>query len=112
MQILLCMIDRKFVHLLLVSRSHVSEVDLIVLTRSSSCACVQLQVTGLRGGDGAIKTSYRLLGAASLLQLLITVALQLNSFRQKQRARQEWRRYRKLRCVSDPNCTRTSKVSV
>lgn len=59
----------------------------------------QLHATGLRGGDGTIRNSYRLLGAASLLQLLITVALQLSNFRQKQRARQEWRLCRKLRYV-------------
>lgn len=55
-----------------------------------------LHATGPRGGDGTIRNSYRLLGAASLLQLLITVALQLSNFRQKQRARQEWRLCRKL----------------
>ncbi|XP_034733696.1 peroxisome biogenesis factor 10 [Etheostoma cragini] len=55
-----------------------------------------LRVTGLSGEDGAIRTSYRLLGAVSLLQLVLTVALQLNTFRQKQRARQEWKVHRSL----------------
>lgn len=64
-------------------------------------ACVQLHVAGLRGDDRTIRSSYRLLGAASLLQLLVTVALQINSFRQKQRARQEWRLCRTLRYGSE-----------
>ncbi|XP_032375747.1 peroxisome biogenesis factor 10 isoform X1 [Etheostoma spectabile] len=55
-----------------------------------------LRVTGLSGKDGTIRTSYRLLGAVSLLQLLVTVGLQLNAFRQKQRARQEWKLHRNL----------------
>ncbi|XP_068453870.1 peroxisome biogenesis factor 10 [Clinocottus analis] len=55
-----------------------------------------LRVMGLGSDDGTVRTSYRLLGALSLLQLLITVCLQLNSFRQKQRARQEWKLYRNL----------------
>lgn len=52
---------------------------------------------GLNSDDVTIRSSYRLLGALSLLQLLITVCLQLNNFRQKQRARQEWKLYRTLR---------------
>lgn len=55
-----------------------------------------LRVTGLDGDDGSIRSSYRLLGAVSLLQLLVTVGLQLNNFRQRQRARQEWKLYRNL----------------
>uniref|UniRef100_UPI0037E83910 peroxisome biogenesis factor 10 isoform X2 n=1 Tax=Semicossyphus pulcher TaxID=241346 RepID=UPI0037E83910 len=55
-----------------------------------------LRVMGLTGEDGTIRSSYRLLGALSLLQLLITVCLQLNNFRQRQRARQEWKLYRTL----------------
>ncbi|XP_041859000.1 peroxisome biogenesis factor 10 [Melanotaenia boesemani] len=55
-----------------------------------------LRVMGLGGDDATIRTSYRLLGVVSLLQLLVTVSLQLNNFRQRQRARQEWKLYRKL----------------
>lgn len=55
-----------------------------------------LRVMGLNSDDGTIRSSYRLLGAVSLFQLLITVCLQLNNFRQRQRARQEWRLYRDL----------------
>lgn len=55
-----------------------------------------LRVTGMNGDDGTIRSSYRLLGAVSLLQLFITVCLQLNNFRQRQRARQEWKLYRSL----------------
>ncbi|KAM6981553.1 peroxisome biogenesis factor 10 [Tautogolabrus adspersus] len=55
-----------------------------------------LRVKGQDGDDGPISSSYRLLGAVSLLQLLITVCLQLNNFRQRQRARQEWKLYRNL----------------
>ncbi|KAF3859941.1 hypothetical protein F7725_000196, partial [Dissostichus mawsoni] len=55
-----------------------------------------LRVTGLQGDDSTIRSSYRLLGALSLLQLLITVSLQLNNYRKKQRARQEWQLHRNL----------------
>lgn len=55
---------------------------------------------GLNSDDGTIRSSYRLLGAVSLFQLLITVCLQLNNFRQRQRARQEWRLYRDLRYMT------------
>ncbi|XP_029995740.1 peroxisome biogenesis factor 10 [Sphaeramia orbicularis] len=46
--------------------------------------------------NSGIRTSYRLLGAVSLLQLLITLCLQINNFRQRQRARHEWKLYRNL----------------
>ncbi|XP_054465514.1 peroxisome biogenesis factor 10 [Anoplopoma fimbria] len=55
-----------------------------------------LRVMGPGSDDVTIRSSYRLLGALSLLQLIVTVSLQLNSFRQKQRARQEWKLYRNL----------------
>lgn len=54
------------------------------------------RVMGLSSDDVTIRSSYRLLGVVSLLQLLITMCLQLNNFRQKQRARQEWKLYRTL----------------
>ncbi|XP_071331185.1 peroxisome biogenesis factor 10 [Trachinotus anak] len=64
-----------------------------------------LRVMGLNSSsDGTIRSSYRLLGALSLLQLLITMSLQLNNFRQRQRARQEWKLYRNL----SPQRTRSS----
>ncbi|XP_037335288.1 peroxisome biogenesis factor 10 isoform X3 [Pungitius pungitius] len=63
-----------------------------------------LRVVALSRDDGTIRSSYRLLGALSLLQLLITVCLQFNSFRQKQRARHEWKLYRSL----SPQRTHTS----
>ncbi|XP_041129063.1 peroxisome biogenesis factor 10-like isoform X2 [Polyodon spathula] len=55
-----------------------------------------LRVRGLPGDDRAVRTSYKLLGAVSVLQLALTVALQINNFRQRQRARQEWKQYRNL----------------
>ncbi|XP_059188362.1 peroxisome biogenesis factor 10 [Centropristis striata] len=48
-----------------------------------------LPVRGPSSDDGTIRTSYRLLGLLSLLQILITVCLQLNNYRQKHRARTE-----------------------
>lgn len=53
-----------------------------------------LRLMGPSGDDGAIRTSYRLLGALSLLQLLLTVLLQLHNFRRRQRSRGEWRVHR------------------
>ncbi|XP_044065890.1 peroxisome biogenesis factor 10 isoform X2 [Siniperca chuatsi] len=64
-----------------------------------------LGVMGLNSDDGTIRSSYRLLGTVSLLQLLITVSLQLNNFRQRQRARQEWKLYRNLRTRTRPKDT-------
>ncbi|KAM3872424.1 peroxisome biogenesis factor 10-like [Diretmus argenteus] len=55
-----------------------------------------LRVMGRSGDERSIRTSYRLLGAVSLLQLIITVALHINNSRQRQRARQEWKLYRNL----------------
>ncbi|XP_006804329.1 peroxisome biogenesis factor 10 isoform X1 [Neolamprologus brichardi] len=55
-----------------------------------------MRVVGLNSNDSTVGSSYRLLGVMSLLQLLITVCLQLNNFRQRQRARQEWSLHRKL----------------
>ncbi|KAM3617047.1 uncharacterized protein V6R79_001657 [Siganus canaliculatus] len=60
-----------------------------------------LRAMGLRSDDRTIRSSYRLLGVMSLLQLLITVSLQFKNFRQRQRARQEWKFYRNL----SPQCT-------
>ncbi|XP_038863713.1 peroxisome biogenesis factor 10 isoform X1 [Salvelinus namaycush] len=55
-----------------------------------------LRVRGVTGDDGDIRSSYRLLGMISLMQLALTLALQLNNLRQRQRARQEWRQHRNL----------------
>ncbi|XP_013880183.1 peroxisome biogenesis factor 10 [Austrofundulus limnaeus] len=56
-----------------------------------------LRVMGPSGvDDSSIRRSYLLLGVFSVLQLLVSVVLQVHSFRQRQRARQEWRVYRKL----------------
>ncbi|MGH0151855.1 UNVERIFIED_CONTAM: hypothetical protein FKN15_077044 [Acipenser sinensis] len=72
-----------------------------------------LRVRGLPGDDRAVRTSYKLLGAVSLLQLALTVALQINNFRQRQRARQEWKQYRNLASSGssslDPLAARTSR---
>ncbi|KAA0713536.1 Peroxisome biogenesis factor 10 [Triplophysa tibetana] len=44
-----------------------------------------------------IRKSYGVLGALSLLQLLITLTLQLKNLRQRQRARHQWTQHRNLR---------------
>lgn len=55
-----------------------------------------LRVGHVSGDDPWIRTSYRLLGALSLLQLGITLTLQFNNLRQRQRARQQWKQHRNL----------------
>ncbi|XP_051027651.1 peroxisome biogenesis factor 10 [Acomys russatus] len=55
-----------------------------------------LRTRRLPGEDLRARTSYRLLGLVSLLHLALSVGLQLYSFRQKQRARKEWRLHRNL----------------
>lgn len=52
--------------------------------------------------DTRARESYRLLGFISLLHLALSVGLQLYGFRQRQRARREWKLHRGLshrRCV-------------
>uniref|UniRef100_A0A8C8VHF8 RING-type E3 ubiquitin transferase n=1 Tax=Pelusios castaneus TaxID=367368 RepID=A0A8C8VHF8_9SAUR len=55
-----------------------------------------LHVSGLPGDDQSIRSSYKLLGIVSLLHLVLTVGVQIYSFQQRQRARQEWKLHRNL----------------
>ncbi|XP_048066715.1 peroxisome biogenesis factor 10 [Megalobrama amblycephala] len=55
-----------------------------------------LRVGNASGDDPRISNSYRLLGALSLLQLGVTLTLQFNNLKQRQRARQEWKQHRNL----------------
>ncbi|XP_030768437.1 peroxisome biogenesis factor 10 isoform X3 [Rhinopithecus roxellana] len=56
----------------------------------------KLRVRSLPGEDLRARVSYRLLGVVSLLHLVLSVGLQLYGFRQRQRARKEWRLHRGL----------------
>ncbi|XP_068772082.1 peroxisome biogenesis factor 10 isoform X3 [Struthio camelus] len=51
---------------------------------------------GLQGEDQSIRSSYKFLGIISLLHLLLTIGVQMYSFKQRQRARQEWKLHRNL----------------
>ncbi|XP_005996644.2 peroxisome biogenesis factor 10 isoform X2 [Latimeria chalumnae] len=55
-----------------------------------------LRVRGLPRDDRGIRSIYKFLGLVSLLQLVLMTFLQLNSFHQRQRARQEWKQHRNL----------------
>ncbi|XP_062961115.1 peroxisome biogenesis factor 10 isoform X1 [Cynocephalus volans] len=55
-----------------------------------------LHVRHLPGEDLRARASYRLLGLVSLLHVALSVGLQLYGFRQRQRARKEWRLHRHL----------------
>ncbi|TSL97301.1 Peroxisome biogenesis factor 10 [Bagarius yarrelli] len=66
-----------------------------------------LRVQGISVEDKGIRNSYRLLGCVSLLQLAITLALQFNNLRQRQRARHEWTQHRNL--PSSPQEASTSR---
>ncbi|NXC47277.1 PEX10 factor, partial [Penelope pileata] len=55
-----------------------------------------LHFGGLQREDQSIRSSYRFLGIISLFHLLLTIAVQIHSFKQKQRARQEWKLHRNL----------------
>ncbi|XP_038629732.1 peroxisome biogenesis factor 10 [Scyliorhinus canicula] len=57
-----------------------------------------LCVRGLFSDSVGLRRNYELLGKVSLLQLVLTVAVQVNSYRQRQRARQEWKLHRNLPC--------------
>ncbi|CAF90846.1 unnamed protein product, partial [Tetraodon nigroviridis] len=69
-----------------------------------------LHATGLNpNSDGSIRSSYRLLGMASLVQLLITACLQFSSYRLRQRSNQDWGFLRKL--STHHKSSSTSRVS-
>ncbi|XP_008938320.1 PREDICTED: peroxisome biogenesis factor 10, partial [Merops nubicus] len=55
-----------------------------------------LHFGGPQEEDQSIRSSYKLLGIISLFHLLLTISVQLYSFKQKQRARQEWKLHRSL----------------
>ncbi|KAG1968701.1 peroxisome biogenesis factor 10 [Pimephales promelas] len=55
-----------------------------------------LRVGNVSGDDPKISNGYRLLGALSVLQLGVTLTLQFNNLKQRQRARQEWKQHRNL----------------
>ncbi|XP_067873270.1 peroxisome biogenesis factor 10 [Heterodontus francisci] len=62
-----------------------------------------LCVRGLFSDGAGIRQSYKLLGKVSLLQLALTIAMQVNSYRQRRRARQEWILHRNLPCSRNPS---------
>ncbi|NWX04180.1 PEX10 factor, partial [Caloenas nicobarica] len=55
-----------------------------------------LHFGGLQGEDQNIRSSYKFLGIISLFHLLLTIGVQMYSFKQRQRARQEWKLHRNL----------------
>ncbi|XP_027584565.1 peroxisome biogenesis factor 10 [Pipra filicauda] len=55
-----------------------------------------LHFGGLQGEDQSVRTSYKFLGIISLFHLLLTIGVQVYSFKQRQRARQEWKLHRNL----------------
>lgn len=57
---------------------------------------MQLRFGGVQAEDQSIRSSYKFLGIISLFHLLLTISVQMYSFKQKQRARQEWKLHRSL----------------
>uniref|UniRef100_A0A8C3C469 RING-type E3 ubiquitin transferase n=1 Tax=Cairina moschata TaxID=8855 RepID=A0A8C3C469_CAIMO len=55
-----------------------------------------LRFGGVQAEDQSIRSSYKFLGIISLFHLLLTISVQMYSFKQKQRARQEWKLHRSL----------------
>ncbi|NWS17549.1 PEX10 factor, partial [Pachyramphus minor] len=55
-----------------------------------------LHFGGLQVEDQSVLSSYKFLGVISLFHLLLTIGVQMYSFKQKQRARQEWKLHRNL----------------
>ncbi|XP_066500620.1 peroxisome biogenesis factor 10 [Hoplias malabaricus] len=70
-----------------------------------------LRVQGIAGDDRVIRNSYRFLGVVSLMQLAITLTLQFNNLRQRQRARQEWKQHRNLPSSPQVARSQTSRAS-
>ncbi|XP_007943624.1 peroxisome biogenesis factor 10 [Orycteropus afer afer] len=50
------------------------------------------------GDELRARATYKVLGAISLLHLVLSIGVQLYSFKQRQRARKEWRLHRRLSC--------------
>ncbi|NWS69558.1 PEX10 factor, partial [Crotophaga sulcirostris] len=67
-----------------------------------------LRFGGVQGDDQSIRTSYRFLGIISLFHLLLTIGVQLYSFKQRQRARQEWKLHRNLAHQKNTTTERTT----
>ncbi|XP_026124650.1 peroxisome biogenesis factor 10-like [Carassius auratus] len=57
---------------------------------------MEAETGNVSGDDPWISNSYRQLRALFLLQLGITLTLQFNNLRQRQRARQQWKQHRNL----------------
>ncbi|MEE6483835.1 hypothetical protein FKM82_013667 [Ascaphus truei] len=55
-----------------------------------------LRVRGSFGDDQLVRQSYSLLGAVSLLHLMLLVGIQLHSFQQRQEAQQKWKLHRRM----------------
>ncbi|NXM75793.1 PEX10 factor, partial [Serilophus lunatus] len=55
-----------------------------------------LHFGGVQAEEQSIRSSYRFLGVISLLHLLLTLGVQVQGLRQRQRARQEWQLHRSL----------------
>ncbi|XP_069730567.1 peroxisome biogenesis factor 10 [Phaenicophaeus curvirostris] len=55
-----------------------------------------LRFGGAQGDNQSIQTSYKCLGIISLFHLLLTIGVQMYNFKQRQRARQEWKLHRNL----------------
>ncbi|XP_077577609.1 peroxisome biogenesis factor 10 [Stigmatopora nigra] len=91
-------------HRIHIALFYISGVFYQLSKRTSSIS--YLRVSGLQNDDSTIRSSYRLLGAVSVIQLLVTVYLQLNNFRHRQRARQEWTLCRNL--ASSPQQSQNS----
>ncbi|XP_077693638.1 peroxisome biogenesis factor 10 isoform X2 [Eretmochelys imbricata] len=66
------------------------------LQSNGLCGRTLLRAPGLPGDDQSVRSSYKLLGIVSLLHLVLTVGVQIYSFQQRQRARQEWKLHRNL----------------
>ncbi|XP_073172950.1 peroxisome biogenesis factor 10 isoform X3 [Lepidochelys kempii] len=66
------------------------------LQSNGLCSRTLLRAPGLPGDDQSVRSSYKLLGIVSLLHLVLTVGVQIYSFQQRQRARQEWKLHRNL----------------
>ncbi|XP_014799383.1 PREDICTED: peroxisome biogenesis factor 10 isoform X2 [Calidris pugnax] len=67
-----------------------------------------LHFGGLQGEDQSIRSSYKFLGVISLFHLLLTIGVQMYSFKQKQRARQEWKLHRNLAHLKNTSKEKTT----
>ncbi|XP_062854590.1 peroxisome biogenesis factor 10 isoform X2 [Trichomycterus rosablanca] len=98
-----------FLHRVHVALFYISGAYYHLAKRTSGISYLRVQAQA--GDDRVIRSSYRVLGFVSVLQLALTLALQFKSLKQRQRARQEWSQHRNLSASPQRTQSSSSRAS-